>query len=128
MDYFALAFKATAILHTLAGYFIFGLAANEDVQESCLYEGRNPLTGDILKYLAYIGSCLLIVSGIFAFLIPKAAVFLVWLSLFLYLLSAFVDPLAERRLPSLCRTCIVMFSIRAIAAAVLTLFYLGRQA
>ena len=128
MDYFALAFKATAILHTLAGYFIFGLATNEEIQHSCLYEDRNPLTGDIIKYLAYIGSWLLIACGIIAFLIPKAAVVLVWLSLSLYLLTAFVDPIVERRLPSLCKTCAVMFSIRAVAAAVLTILFLAMQA
>lgn len=128
MDYFALAFKATAILHTLAGYLIFGLAANEEIRESCLYQDRNPLTGDVIKYLAYIGSSLLIACGIVAFLIPKAAVVLAWLSLSLYFLTAFVDPIAERRLPSLCKSCAVMFSIRAAAAAVLTVFYLGTQA
>ena len=128
MDYIALAFKATAILHTLAGYFIFGLAANEEIQESCLYQDRNPLTADIVKYLAYIGSWLLIACGIIAFLLPKAAVVLAWLSLFLYFLTAFVDPIAERRLPSLCKTCAIMFSIRAAAAVALTIFFLGTQA
>ena len=128
MDYFAIAFKTTAILHTLAGYFIFSLAANEEMQESCLYQERNPLAGDIVKYLVYFASWSLIVCGIFAFLIPKAAVGLAWISLTFYLFTAFVDPIAERRLPSICKICVVMFSIRTVAATALTAFYLGMQA
>ena len=128
MDYFAIAFKTTAILHALAGYFIFGLAANEEIQESCVYQDRNPLAGDIVKYLIYLASWSLVVCGIFAFLIPKFAVGLAWISLAFYFLTAFVDPIVERRLPTLCKSCAAMFSIRAIAAAILTAFYLGMQA
>ncbi|MCX7514416.1 hypothetical protein [Frateuria sp. STR12] len=127
MNYFALAFKATAILHALTGCFIFGLAANGEIRESCVYQDRNPLTGDIVKYLAYIGSCLLIACGIVAFVSPGAAVALAWLSLSLYLLTAFVDAIAERRFSSLCKACVVMFFSRFVAAALLTILYMGMQ-
>lgn len=115
-----LAFKAIAILNTVAGYVLFALAANEDIQESCFYRGVNPLLGEIRKYMVYYACWSLIACGIFAFFMPKFAVYVAWLSVVLYLLTGLIPLVAGQGWPSFCKTCTISLGIRVIAAAALT--------
>jgi len=120
MDSIDLIFRAIAVLHGVAGYVLFGLAANEELQEFCFYKGRNPLAGDVHKYLVYLACWSLVACGVSAFFVPWLAVLAAWLSVAFYLLTAFVDIVAERRWPAFCTACAVSLAVRLLAAAVLT--------
>ena len=119
MENFDFAFKAIAILHTIAGYLLFGLAANEETQQFCFYKDRNPLIGDIQKYIAYAGCWSLIICGIFAFLMPKLAVIAALASIAIYLLSGVLPIVVEHRLPPFCKACVISLGTRIIAAVAL---------
>jgi hypothetical protein len=123
MGTFEIAFKATAVLHLVAGYLIFGIASNEEVREWVVYEDRNPLAGDILKYLIYIACWLMIACGIAAFLIPKAAVPLAWAAFIAYLLTGALELIEKRRWPSLSKPKMIAIAPRLGAAMALTYFY-----
>lgn len=120
MESFDLAFKAIAILHTVAGYIIFALAADEEMQQDCFYKDRNPLVGDVRKYLVYAGCWSLIACGFVAFIMPKLAILAAWSSIIFYLLAGLTDLVAERRWPSICKACAISLGIRSVAAAALT--------
>lgn len=120
MDSSELIFRSIAVLHGIAGYVLFGIAANEEFQEFCFYKHRNPLAGDIYKYLVLAACWCLIACAILAFLLPAVAVGLAWLSILLYLLTGIVDPMFDRHWPSLCKTCVVSLGVRVAFAIALT--------
>jgi hypothetical protein len=119
MENFDFAFKSLAILHTIAGCLLFGLAANEEIQQSCFYKDRNPLIGDIQNYIAYAGCWSLIICGIVAFFMPKLAVIAALTSIAFYLLSGVLPVVVEHRLPPFCKACAISLGIRVIAAVAL---------
>ena len=120
MESSMLAFKAIAVLHTIAGYIFFALAASDGSQEFWAYKGRNPLAGDIRKYLAYFACWSLMGCGIAAFFIPVAAVALAWIALAFFLATGLVDFVANRRLPFVHRASVLSVLLRAVAAIALT--------
>jgi len=120
MESSELIFKSLAILHGVAGYLLFAFAANEEFQEFCFYKNRNPLAGDVYKYLVLSACWALIACAILAFILPAVAVGVAWLSILLYLLTGLVDIVFERRWPTFCKGCAVSLGIRAIAATALT--------
>jgi hypothetical protein len=120
MEISLLIFKTVAILHTVAGYIFFAFTANYDLQ-TYFYAGKNPLTGDILKYLAYFSCCCLIACGIVAFLIPFLAVVLACLSFAFYLSTAIVEAVAARRWLHIGRVSRLSLLLRAIATSILAL-------
>ena len=115
-----LAFKTIAVLHTIAGYIFFALAASEGSQEIWAYKGRNLLTGDIRKYLAYFACWSLMGCGIAAFFIPVAAVALAWMALGFFLATGLVDLVANRRLSLVHKASVMSVLIRTVAAIALT--------
>ena len=115
-----LIFRGIAVLHGVAGYALFAFAANEDFQEFCFYKNRNPLAGDVYKYLVLSACWSLVACAILAFLVPALAVGAAWLSIVLYLLTGLVDFVTERRWPSFCKGCAVSLTVRTIAAVALT--------
>src|SRR5690606_1712784 len=128
MEIFELAFTVTAVLHLIAGYLIFAIAANEEVHEWMIYDGRNPLAGDIFKYLIYRACWLMIGCGIAAFVMPNVAVVLVWAALGAYVLTGVVDLVEDRRWPSFSKPHIIAVVPRIVGAAALTYFYSGIHA
>jgi hypothetical protein len=120
MEVSEVVFKAIAILHCVAGYFFFGVAANEDYQ-TCFYHGKSPLAGDALKYLAYFSCFCMVACGIFAFLLPFVAVILAWLSFAFYLSTSVVNGFALRRLPRIGKISGASLAVRAIAASAMAL-------
>ena|SRR5690606_15700963 len=121
MDSFDPIFHSLAIFHGFAGYVLFGIAANEEFQEYCFYNNRNPLAGDIRKYLVYFACWSLISCAVLAFIDPSLAVGAAWLSVLLYLLTGIVDPVFETRWPSLCKSCAISLGLRAALAVALTM-------
>ena len=122
MDKVAIAFKAVAILHSVAGYVLFGFVAQEEVHEKCIYKGRNPLTGDSIKYLAYFGCWSLIVCGPMAFVFPTTlAVLAAWFSIAFFLLTALADWIDKLRWPKFCKACGINLAVRVVGAATLTI-------
>ena len=119
MDGLTFFFKSLAILHTVAGYLFFGLAANEPFQEM-FYENKNPLAGDLLKYSAYFGCWSLIACGPLAFFIPVFAVAVAWLSLVFFLATAAIELISTPKFFRLTRASVVSGSIRMVAAVALT--------
>jgi hypothetical protein len=120
MESSELIFRSIAVLHGIAGYVLFAFAANDEFQESCFYKGRNPLAGDIHKYLVLAACWSLIACAIVAFFLPRLAVAAAWLSIFLYILTSLVDPVFERRWPSLCKGCVISAGVRMAFAIALT--------
>lgn len=123
-----LVFSALSVLHLVAGVFLLAVAMDTDTQAACLYQGRNPLAGDILKYLVITGALTLFASGYigmgyFVIESPQAAVALAWISLALYLATLAVDAIALKRRPRICKSCAINFSIRLLAAVALTLAF-----
>lgn len=121
-----LVFSALSVLHLVAGLFLLAIAMDADTRTACIYQGRNPLAGDILKYLVLTGALTLSASGFigmgyFVIESPRAAVALAWISLALYLATLAVDAIALKRRPHVCKSCAIHLSIRFLAAAALTL-------
>jgi len=109
-----------ALLHTIAGYLFFALAADEGTQDMCFYTRPNPLIGDIHKYIAYAASWSLIGCAPLLALEPKLAVAAAWISILLYLATGTLDPIAERRWPKFCRSCAASVVVRVLAASAFT--------
>ena len=119
MDGSMLVFKLLAILHTVAGYAFFALAANEPFQ-GMMYKNKNPLAGDLLKYSVYFACWLLVACGPFAFFVPIFSVWASWLSLAFFLATAAIDVISTPRFLGLSRASTVSVVIRVAAAVVLT--------
>src|SRR5690606_11928296 len=111
---------AIALLHTIAGYLLFALASDEETQETCFYTGRNPFVGDIYKYTVYAACWSLIACAPLLALAPKLAITAAWASIFLYLFTGILDPIAERRWPTFCRGCAISIGVRVLAALTFT--------
>ena len=120
MDSIDLIFRSIAVLHGIAGYVLFGFAANEEVQQSCFYKGKNPLAGDFHKYLVYLACWSLVACSVSAFFVPWLAVLAAWVSVAFYLLTGFVGIVVTRRWPAFCTACAVSLGVRILAAVVLT--------
>ena len=123
MEHLDIAFKLLAVLYSACGIFLLALTTGEGFQQACIYEGRNPFVGDMLKYLANGSGLALVICGFAAFKLPVAAVALVWISLACHLLTGVVDSVASRVWPRFCVACIVNFAVRTSAAIALTLLY-----
>lgn len=123
MELSGIAFTALAVLHSLAGLVLLAFTSDEAFQSACVYEGRNPLVGDILKYLVSGAGLSLAACGFAVFYLPIAVVVLAWISLTCYALTWFVDAAATRSWPKLCIACTINFAVRAAAASALTLAY-----
>ncbi|MBJ6983028.1 hypothetical protein [Luteimonas sp. MC1572] len=123
MEALEITFKLLAILYSVCGILLLALTTGEGFQQICIYEGRNPLVGDMLKHLANGSGLALVVCGFAAFKLPIAAVALVWVSLVCHLLTGVVDSVASRVWPKFCVACAVNFAVRASAAVALTLLY-----
>ena len=123
MEVVGITFKVVAILYSLGGIFLLSLTTDKDFLRVCIYDGRNPLVGDVLKYLANGSGLALAVCGFAAFYLPIAAVVLVWLSLIFHLLTGLVASVASRTWPRLCVVCAVNVAVRTAAAVAITLLY-----
>ena len=123
MEHLDIPFKMLAVLYAVCGIFLLAITTGEGFQRVCIYEGRNPLVGDMLKYLANGSGLALVICGFAAFKLPIAAVALVWISLVCHLLTGVVDSVASRLWPRICVACTVNFAVRASAAIALTLLY-----
>jgi hypothetical protein len=128
-EIYIIAFKVVAILHGLAGYVIMVFALSEDVQQSCFYKDRNPLAGDINKYLAYASCSSLMLCGAFAVFsffefpnAPKFSVITAWASVLFYHLTAWVFLVEKRHWPS-SKISWIALGARIAAAAMLTGFF-----
>lgn len=120
MEDFGLLFRSIAVVHGIAGLVLWAFAADEDLQQFCFYENRNPLAGDFYKYLVHLACWALMACAYAAFYFPEVAVILAWLSLVFYLLTGLVDLVAEGRWPGFCKVCAVSFAARLFAATALT--------
>jgi|SRR5690606_17850941 len=128
MDFFGFGFKTTAVLHSIVGLFSFAIAANEEVQEWLVYGNRNPLAGDVFKYLIYAYCWLLMGCGIAAFLIPGFAVVLACGAFGFYLLTGIVDLVGNRRWPTFSKVRSISIATRVAGVALLTYFYVRMRA
>ena len=112
--------KAIAIVHGIIGYFGGAVAASPEIQAEIIYQGRNPVVGDVKKYLVY-GMCFcLVLCGFCPWFKPSATPLWAWLALGFHLLSGVLD-FATQQGRFYCWRCIATgVTVKTIAAVALT--------
>jgi hypothetical protein len=88
--------KVVAVAHGVLGYVGFFFALSPEFQEEIIYKGRNPLIGDIKKYLVYLNCFLLLICALSAWFKPATTPLWAWLALTAYLLGGAIDLIAQR--------------------------------
>jgi len=112
--------KVIAVTHGIFGYLGGAVAASPEIQTDIIYQNRNPLAGDVKKYLVY-GMCFcLVLCGLCPWFKPSATPLWAWLALGFHLLSGGLD-FATQQGRFYCWRCIATgVTVKTIAAVALT--------
>ena len=123
MESSELLFKGLAVLHGITGLLLFGISTHEDLQDPAFYARRNPLAGDITKFLAVSSGCSLVACGLLAFIVPLFAVIAAWLSVALHLVGSLFGAATRGDAQHLVRPVLASLATRTIAAGALTVVF-----
>jgi hypothetical protein len=112
--------KVIAAAHGVLGFIGGVFTASPELQDEVIYKDRNPLVGDVKKYLSY-GMCFCLVLCAFCpWFKPSATPLWAWLALGFHLLSSLFE-IATQRGHVWCARCIVTgITVKTIAAVALT--------
>nr|AAL24528.1 orf133EGC123 [uncultured bacterium] len=112
--------KVIAVAHGIIGYLGGAATASPEIQANIIYQDRNPLVGDVKKYLVY-GMCFcLVLCGLCPWFKPSATPLWAWLALGFHLVSSALD-FATQRGRLYCWRCMATgITVKIIAAAALT--------
>jgi hypothetical protein len=91
-----------------------------EIQDEIIYKNRNPLLGDLKKYLIYLMCFFLVLCAVCAWLKPSATPLWAWLAVGIYALGGLVD-LVTQRGRSWCWRCMATgLAVKIAAAGALT--------
>jgi len=112
--------KVIAVAHGILGYFGGAFAASPEIQADMIYQNRNPLAGDVKKYLVYVMCFCLVLCGLCPGFKPSATPLWAWLALGFHLFSCVLD-FATQQARFYCWRCMATgITVKAIAAVALT--------
>lgn len=118
-----LGMKVIAVVHGIIGYIGAVFVLSPELQADLIYQDRNPLVGDVKKYLT-LSMCLCLVLCCFCpWFKPSATPLWAWLALGFHLLSGLVD-VATQRGRVWCWRCMAT-GVTVKASAALALAYLA---
>jgi hypothetical protein len=120
LDNTLLLLKIIAVAHGVLGYVGAIFTLTPEIQDEIIYKNRNPLAGDIKKYLIYLMCFCLLICGLCPWFKPSATQLWAWLALGIYMLGALVDLVTQKGRVWCWRCMATGITLKAIAAGALT--------
>ena len=112
--------KVIAVAHGIVGYLGGAVTAAPEIQAVAIYQDRNPLAGDVKKYLIYSMCFCLVLCALCPWFKPSATPMWAWLALGFHLLGGVFD-FATQRGRGYCWRCMATgITFKTVAAVALT--------
>ena len=118
MEHALVALKIVTAVAGFISYVVFALLSAPEIQEEFIYKSRNPLLGDLVKYVLYAMNFCLVICALCPWWKVSAAPMWAWASV---AFSAVAYLLYLRESRSFCVRCAVIgISVRACVAVLVT--------